>query len=82
MSNYEKYKRFESIIRKIEYAVWGILVLVLAFMEVGFTINLPLAVCLIAALLMIPAIVLDGIITEIPMSYYFKKDLKEQEEEA
>ena len=82
MSNYEKYKRIESIIQKIEYAVWGILILVLAFMEVGFTIKLPLAACLFAVLLMIPAIMVHMIITEIPMSHYFKKDLKEQEEEA
>ena len=82
MSNYEKYKRIESIIQKIEYAIWGILVWVLAFIEVGFTIKLPLMALAIAGLLAIPAMVLHMIITEIPMTHYFRKDLKEQEDEA
>lgn len=80
MTNYEKYKKVEKIIRRFEYAIWGIIVWALSIMfEGGLTINVPLMALMMSALCAIPAIVLDGVITEPIASHYMKKDFGDDE---
>ncbi len=81
MTNYEKYKKVEKIVSRVEYVVWGIIVWVLSIiLEGGLTINVPLMALVMAGLCTIPAITLHMIITDPVGNYYMKKDFEKDDE--
>ena len=80
MTNYEKYKKVEKIIRRFEYAIWGIIVWTLSIiLEGGLTIIVPVMALIMSALCAIPAVVLDLVITVSIANYYMKKDFGDDE---
>ena len=81
MTNYEKYKKMERSISRIEYVIWGAIAWALSIMvEGGLTVNVPVVALGVSALIAIPAITLHMLITDPIENYYMKKDFEKDDE--